>query len=63
MKKTIEIDVDVPEGLDPMLCELLPLLSDKQTHTLQGIVIGLLLSDDTVPRERVYSIARKYQDK
>lgn len=48
MKKTIKIDVDVPEGVDEEFLKLYLMLTREEQTTVKGVVQGLLLASGRI---------------
>lgn len=63
MKKKIEFEVEVPEGIDEEFVELIPYLSHEQTEVLRGIIIGMLMCSDSISHEQLVAIDRKHRER
>lgn len=48
MKKTIEIEVDVPEDIDEEFLKLYLMLTKEEQITMKGIAQGLLLASGRI---------------
>lgn len=49
MKKTIQIEIDVPEYIDDSFIEMLSMLDSRQLNLIKGTVVGMLLADGKIP--------------
>lgn len=48
MKKTIQIEIDVPEYIDDSFVEMLSVLDSRQLNLIKGTVVGMLLADGKI---------------
>lgn len=48
MKKTIQIEIDVPEYIDDSFIEMLSMLDSRQLNLIKGTVVGMLLADGKI---------------
>ena len=53
MKKTIQIEIDVPEYIDDSFIEMLSMLDSRQLNLIKGTVVGMLLADGKISNNDV----------
>lgn len=49
MKKTIQIEIDVPEYIDDSFIEMLSMLDSMQLNFIKGTVAGMLIAAGKIP--------------
>ena len=53
MKKTIQIEIDVPEYIDDSFIEMLSMLDSRQLNLVKGTVVGMLLANGKISNNDV----------
>lgn len=63
MKKTIKIDVDIPDFLDDELVTLLSMLKQEELAALKPLLKGILFGSGRYSMEEISALEERYSGK